>query len=130
MPHPLQIHELDEELQLLRKQHQDQAQQLELREAEVASLKNQLTTWRAVKDAEAASLSSSNKQLAEQLAREIAHGKTLDKQLAKAQAESVRNVATYKASNFLQQSCLQRQEVSDHARVQRLWTTYSVHIPT
>ncbi|WIA20164.1 hypothetical protein OEZ85_006013 [Tetradesmus obliquus] len=81
------IHELDEELQSLRKQHHEQAQQLELREAEVASLKNQLTTWRAVKDAEAASLSSSNKQLKEQLAREIAHSKTLDKQLAKTQAE-------------------------------------------
>ncbi|KAF6261129.1 mitotic checkpoint protein-domain-containing protein [Scenedesmus sp. NREL 46B-D3] len=81
------IHELDVELQSLRKQHQEQAQQLELREAEVASLKSQLTTWRAVKDAEAASLSSSNKQLAEQLAREIAHSKTQDKQLSTAHTE-------------------------------------------
>jgi hypothetical protein len=73
----------------VRKQHHEQAQQLEIREAEAASLRNQLTTWRAVKDAEAASLSSSNKQLANQLAKEIAHSKTLDKQLTKTHSDLV-----------------------------------------
>jgi hypothetical protein len=49
----------------------------------------QLNTWRTVKEAETASLSSSNKQLTEQLTREIARSKALDNQLTRAQHELV-----------------------------------------
>jgi DNA anti-recombination protein RmuC len=111
-----QIYELDEELQSLRKQHQEQAQQLELREAEAASLRNQLTTWRAVKDAEAASLSSSNKQLAEQLAKEIAHGKTLDKQLTQTHTDWVSNSALHVYSQCPQMLAGQQQMTANGCR--------------
>lgn len=85
-----QIQELEEELTTLRNLSQDQAQQIDVKDAEISSLKSQLATWRAVKDAEAASLTSSNKQLADQLAKEIARGRTLESQLSRVQAEWVR----------------------------------------
>eukprot|EP00879_Flechtneria_rotunda_P009130 GHRR01009559.1.p1 GENE.GHRR01009559.1~~GHRR01009559.1.p1 ORF type:complete len:729 (+),score=358.87 GHRR01009559.1:168-2354(+) len=85
------IEELETELAALQKQHQDHMHQAKLKDAEISSLRSQLTTWRAIKEAEAASLTSSNKQLAAQLAREIARGKTLDNQLSKTQQEWTRS---------------------------------------
>lgn len=63
--------------------------QLEHRESEVAALKAQLSTWRSVKDAEAASLTASNKQLAQQLAQEMARGKTVEAQVNRVQMQLV-----------------------------------------
>ncbi len=66
-----------------------QAQDLEHKDSEIAALKSQLTSWRSVKDAEAASLAASNKQLTQQLSQEIARGKTVDGQVARLQAQLV-----------------------------------------
>lgn len=73
----------------LRQQAEEQAQQLEHREAEVSALKTQQTTWRAVKDAEAASLAASNKQLTQQLAQELSRSKTSEGHMARLQAQLV-----------------------------------------
>eukprot|EP00775_Hariotina_reticulata_P012147 gene12147-12285_t len=81
------IQELDHELSVLHKLHRDQAQQLEHKDTEIYSLRTQLNTWRTVKEAEAASLSNSNKQLTEQLTREMARSKALDNQLTRTQHE-------------------------------------------
>lgn len=97
----LQIQELDEELAHLRRQNEEQARQTDLKDAEISSLKSQLATWRAVKDAEAASLNSSNKQLADQLAKEIARGKSLEGQLTRAQTEWVSASQQPSKSQFL-----------------------------
>lgn len=88
--HVLQIEELEQELTSLHKLSQYQARQMDGKDAEISSLKSQLATWRAVKDAEAASLNNSNKQLADQLAKEIAKSRTLESQLSRAQTQWVR----------------------------------------
>jgi predicted RNase H-like nuclease (RuvC/YqgF family) len=87
-----QIQELEDEVASLRQQAGDQAQQLEHRDAEVSALKTQLSTWRAVKDAEAASLTATNKQLTQQLAQEIARSKTSKGHMARLQAQLVGGV--------------------------------------
>lgn len=84
-----QIQELEDEVASLRQQAEEQAQQLEHREAEVSALKTQLTTWRAVKDAEATSLAASNKQLTQQLAQELSRSKTSEGHMARLQAQLV-----------------------------------------
>eukprot|EP00878_Enallax_costatus_P007682 GHUV01008042.1.p1 GENE.GHUV01008042.1~~GHUV01008042.1.p1 ORF type:complete len:273 (+),score=97.38 GHUV01008042.1:248-1066(+) len=107
------IQELEEELSTLRSQNQEQAQQIDVKDAETSSLKSQLATWRAVKDAEAASLNSSNKQLAEQLAEEIARGRTLESQLSRAQTEW--NDTKVQLQQLQQQICHQEQQAASAA---------------
>lgn len=55
----------------------------------MSALKTQLTTWRSVKDAEAASLAASNKQLTQQLSQEIARGKTAEGHMTRLHAQLV-----------------------------------------
>lgn len=74
----------------MQQQCEAQAQDLEHKEAEISALKAQLTSWRSVKDAEAARMAASNKQLTQQLSQEIARSKTLDGQTSRLQAQLVR----------------------------------------
>jgi chromosome segregation ATPase len=86
---PQQIQELEDELSALQQQCESQAQQLEHKDAEVSALKTQLSIWRSVKDAEAASLVASNKQLTQQLSQEIARCKTAEGHTTCLQAQLV-----------------------------------------
>lgn len=90
MTHVSQIDELEQQLSALQQQLDTQAQQLSHRESEVSGLKAQLTTWRSVKEAEAASLAASNKQLTQQLAQEVGRSKTAEGQVLRLQAQLVR----------------------------------------
>jgi predicted RNase H-like nuclease (RuvC/YqgF family) len=88
-----QIQELEDTITELQSQQQAQQHELSLKAAEVSALKQQLTTWRAIKDAEAANLAASNTQLTQQLAGEMARVKAVEGEMGRLQAQLVGGLA-------------------------------------
>jgi hypothetical protein len=103
----------------MQQQCEAQAQDLDHKDTEIAALKAQLTSYRSVKDAEAASLAASNKQLTKQLSQEIARSKTLDGQMVRLQTQLVgHSVQTSHPSTHL--ALHPAMLVSTHPHVQRV----------